>query len=163
MGRIVTKRKGKKVVLVGFDVSGTPVFDQIAKPSEYQGRVHFGADGNRFRRINAIRKLVGSLRDSEGHVLWEFENTYDEFGELQGSHVRGEDGREKSLDLKRWQLNIRDGLLAIVGGAMAAVAIVVAGAAALELLHSCEVDRCLHRGGRWEHEPYRCEFDGGDR
>jgi hypothetical protein len=83
-----------KAVLSGFDVGDNRVFMRALDLSEYWDESHPVIDEPKFRRDKCIRKLYGTLYDSDGEEIEHFCNDYDEHGALRHSGTQPKDGTE---------------------------------------------------------------------
>jgi len=83
-----------RAILTGYNSGDTPVFEQVLDLHDYWDDLHPVIDQAEFRQGRNIRRLTGRLYGSEGQLIQEFENTFDEAGQLMTSHARHEDGTE---------------------------------------------------------------------
>jgi hypothetical protein len=78
--------------LRGYDSQGVLAFTQNIPLLNYYEELHDVIDKADFRAKQGIRRLVGRLYNSAGHLTQEFENEYAANGALVHSRARHADG-----------------------------------------------------------------------
>lgn len=78
--------------LRGYDAQGVLAFTCAIPLLGYYEELHDVIDKADFRAKQGIRRLVGRLYDSAGHLTQQFENEYAADGALLHSRIRHADG-----------------------------------------------------------------------